>query len=94
MSNSLPMIRIDIEHFRESVHHAMMLRDDEIKKYVAENLDRALKNINIENIVEKQMRACIEKEIEDFFKWGDGAKAVKSAVKSSLVIPNLDSDDQ
>lgn len=55
--------------------------NDEIKKTV----DEVLQDEETAAIIGKRVRECVEKAVEDAFRWGDLEKAIKKKIESTLV---------
>lgn len=84
----IPVIRIELERMSKSLCVAIM--DEHVA--MSEEIERAVKSFcepnKVQNIVSEQVRrtltAVIQSEVEQFYRNGDGRKAVKAAVIKRL----------
>lgn len=88
MTFELPRIRLDLEHMRYSVVHALGTHNREIEKYVGEELERQIGAFDyaaaIKAAVAPAMQTVIRQAVDDFFRNGGGASLVYSAVSQEL----------
>lgn len=85
---ALPVIRLTVEGMKHQIVTALseyeMILSEEIKKAV----EAYCRPENIERVVAEQARAVLDevirKEVEDFYRHGEGRKAVKEAVLARL----------
>lgn len=92
MTFELPHIRLDLEHMRYSVIHALGVHNREIEKYVSDELARQIEAFDYEASLKRYVDAAIERavkqSVEDFFLSGGGSATVYEAVKQQLTKAN------
>ena len=83
-----PSIRIELEYIKASLKHAFSAHQKAIAPLIDEAIERAIQPEAITGIIDHQARKyvndAIEKEIRNFFLYGNGHKAIKTAVQQML----------
>lgn len=86
--SGIPIIRFEVENLRHTVTLALQdyvaKMDADIQAAVAaamtpENVSRAIRDA-----ASKEIEHSIQREISDFFRFGNGRKAIKKAVTETL----------
>lgn len=85
---NLPIVTIEVQHMKQMVHHAfheMQLQMDEhFKQAMDAACDPARLQFLVNNVVQKELDAAIEKEVKEFFSYGEGRSIIKEAVIQRL----------
>ena len=84
--NSIPVIELRIRSMEDQVIHAIALRQDEIEEQIKEGVERALAHAPdvIVNAAMEEATKSIKTQVESYFRYGEGYKAIKTAVENSL----------
>ena len=86
---TLPIIKLEIEGIRNTIHVALMEQQLVMDEYIKESVDNYCQPENIRRIVQdaadKALTSAIQEEVKNFFWRGDGRTAVAEAVKTSLL---------
>jgi hypothetical protein len=72
----IPIIRVQIDHLRESLQNAMMLHGEELNKMIAASVEKALDVDVIQSRIDRAVDVAINKAIDEM--------ADNYAVKSTL----------
>jgi|SRR5579872_4844902 F0F1-type ATP synthase delta subunit len=94
-NNEMPgdMITLDMR-IKEDVRHvlrAMFISSEDKKKMLEDALESAISNGNIMNVIENHAHNAINEAVEEYFKYGEGGKALRKAINDVLheIIPNI-----
>lgn len=90
-----PVIRLELHGMKHTVLKALSEEMIKIDEQIQEAMEAALKTENIKRIVteavEKELKAAINSEIENFYRYGAGRKAIAAAVVERLRLDNANS---
>lgn len=85
---TMPIIRIEVEGMKHAICTAMTQYQLQMDEYVKAAVDEYCTPENLLAIITRQAKATLDgvlqDEVERFFKYGDGRKAVAMAVIQSL----------
>lgn len=85
---NLPIIKIEIDHMRESIAHLISERDLEIDNYVQAALDKLCSAEAIQGLVEeatqKVVQEVVSQSVRSFFQYGEGYAAISGLVRERL----------
>jgi hypothetical protein len=85
---NIPVIKFEIEGIRTSVGVMLSKYALEMDQQIQDAVDNFCKSDVIERIITETtntaIKATIESEIGDFFRYGNGRKAIKEAVQNQL----------
>lgn len=89
MNNTeFPRLRIEVDSVKDRVIHMFSLQHGEMQRLLEEVIEEEMSPEKIHAMMREkvrlQMTAAVSSQIEHFFKWGDGAKLVKSLVEDSI----------
>ncbi len=86
--NELPIIRLELEGMRMTFCRALTEYHASIDASVQDAVERFCRPENISRIVnssaDKAMEEAIRASVDDFFRYGDGRKAIQDAVRARL----------
>ena len=86
--NAPIVVRLEVDHMKEAMQIAISERvakmDIDIQAAVARVCTAENVLCVIESAVAKEMEASIRKEIEAFYRYGDGRKAIQEIVNRTL----------
>ena len=86
--NGIPVIRLEIEGMKHAVIHAMTRHLAQMDSEIQAAVEHACKPEHISALIETTARGEIAKavksEIENFYRYGPGRKAIKEAVVRAL----------
>lgn len=97
--NEMPTFRIELDGVRQSVLHAFMDAQDEIKEYtkqcieqtmnpmLADRLEAEIARITqsaLENSIKKVVEEAVRAEIDDYFNTGSGREAIINAIRKGV----------
>ena len=84
----IPIIKIEIEHMKQAVHHAFNKQVLSLDENFKVALNEATKPEKIQAIVNDAANKCIadaiEEEVRRYFCQGDGRKIIAEKVKEKL----------
>lgn len=84
----MPTIRLDLEHMRHSMIHAVHDYNGEMEQFISEELKRQVDSFDYEHAmkihIENEMHAAVSKAVKDWFTVGNGAHLVYSVVSQQL----------
>lgn len=87
-NNTVPIIRLEVEGMKHTVQMMLSKYAAELDKEVFDAVEKFCTSSNIERVInectEKSIKQAIELEIGDFFRYGNGRKAIKEAVENQL----------
>lgn len=90
MSHELPIIRIELERMSHSILHAFSEHHLEVSGEIKRALEAYLQTDNLQRVMEQQVTGAINgaiaREVENFFKYGAGRKAIAQAVSKQLSV--------
>jgi len=89
MSEFVPIIRLEVEHLKDCVIKAMGIHGSELEKIISERVDEALKTLDYSGMIKEVVTQQIRKELENYFEWGEGSKAIQAAIKELFNPPTL-----
>lgn len=81
---AMPIIRIELEGIKQSIIQHIGAAGSEYGELVAEQLEKAILTYPWEDTVRRTTERCIDEAIENYFKCGDGAKAIREAVNTAF----------
>ena len=83
-----PIITLRMEGMRKTLHQALMVRAEEFSEYVDQAIKSACTKARIQEIVdhatEEVIKDSIKKEIEAFYRYGEGRDIIKKRVVEML----------
>jgi hypothetical protein len=86
---SFPVIRLEVEGMRLSMLHAFSQLQIDQHAYVKEALEAYCQEGNLKAVfaeaVEKALDQAIREEVQKFFTYGEGRKAVVEAIQLKLL---------
>lgn len=86
--NTMPVIRLEIEGMKHTIMHAMTQYMTQMDSDIQAAVERACKPENISALIEatarEQIAKAVKYEIESFYSYGPGRKAIKEAVIKTL----------
>lgn len=84
--NGKPIIELRIKGMEQEINQAIMLRHDEISEQVKEGVERALANAPsaIVDVAVKEASNTINREVENYFRYGPGYKAIQAVIEVAL----------
>jgi hypothetical protein len=86
--NGIPVVRLEIEGMKHTIMHAMTQHLAHMDSDIRAAVERACKPEHISELIEttarKQIAEAVKAEIESFYRYGPGRKAVKEAVIKTL----------
>ena len=77
---AMPVLRIEIERLKHTIVSMIGARGSELGEYISAEMDKAVHNYDWEGHVRKIVHETINERIKAYFSYGDGAKAIKSAI--------------
>lgn len=84
----LPRIKIEVENMKYAIIHAFSSHNREIEEVVNKQLEAAIANYPFEAEVYRLSGEIITQSIKDslsdYFKYGEGRKAIDELVKNTL----------
>ena len=83
-SKSIPLIRLEIEHMKHSILHHMGLRNSDLGDAIEAEIDKALACYPWETAVRKIVHQQITDQVEWFFKYGEGATAIRESLEAAV----------
>lgn len=88
MNNGMPILRLELEGMKLSFLRAfqeLSVQTDAMVKSAVEDFCRPerLQKI-IDDEVNRTLKAAIEKEVETFFRYGDGSELIKLLTRKAL----------
>ena len=91
MNQPMPIIRIEIDRMKLAIQtalsEAVAAQDEDIQKAI----ELALSKENLQNTIEatvlRAVKESLQTEIESYFKYGNGRKAIKELVSKNLRNP-------
>ena len=86
--NSLPIIRIKIEHMKQSILAALSEREVQMDAYVSDAITRYATPENLARVIDAEVEHAINSAIKDattsYFKYGEGRKFIVESVAKRL----------
>lgn len=82
----IPKIRLDIEHMKGSIVHAMGLVGSEMEESINKEVDKAMRNLDLKYTVQDVISEVVREKLKSYFMIGDGAIAIRKAIKESVTI--------
>lgn len=86
--DSLPIIKLELQGMRHAVMHAFTRHQIEMDAHVQAAMDAYCSPENIKRVVDtavaREIESAIQSEVEKFYKYGAGRKAVAAAVAEAL----------
>ncbi len=87
--SGVPIIRLEVEGMRHAILTAFTEQAVKTDAYVRAEVERYCAPANIEQIIRTAARealdSAIKQEVDSFFRYGEGRKAVAAAVKAKLL---------
>jgi len=91
---ALPQLRLEIEHLKYTILAQLGLRGSELGECLSKEVDKAINSYPWERKVQEVTHAAITSHIEHYFKYGNGSRAIKSAVEEGFRnVTKIVSDD-
>jgi len=81
---AIPRLRLEVESLKHSIIAHMGASESELGEALSVEIDKALASYDWQGQVSRVVHAELTKRIEDYFKFGDGYAAVKSAVEEGF----------
>jgi hypothetical protein len=84
--HNIPIIELRIRNMSEEIHSAVMVRQEEIDAHILAGVNEALSGIGAK-IAQQAAEEAVEqirRQVENYFTWGPGAKAIQAAVTKAL----------
>ena len=86
MSESMSTFRGYLDIPREQLHSCLILRQEEVRKAMQVGVDHAVENLGpqITKWAEEAAKERIKKEVDAYFSYGEGSKAINKMVNEGL----------
>lgn len=88
MNGDFPVITLEARALGKVLTAAFIAHADQISKEVEAGVARAVENFDFEAEIKKKadnaIRVAIERNIEQFFTWGEGSEVIKAAMAKTL----------
>ena len=85
----LPIIRLEVEGMKHSISVALMEHQIQMDEYVSKAIEEYCTPENIERVVmaasSLAINNALKEEVEKFFRYGNGRKAIATAVENILM---------
>lgn len=85
---NVPLIRLEVEHMKHSMVHACSVYLAKMDAQIQDAVEKACTVENITRIVEtaadEAISKAIREEIDSYFRFGDGRRAIKEVVEKQL----------
>lgn len=80
ISETMPVIRLEIQHMKHAIIQHMGLLGSELGDRIEEEVEKAVINYPWEQEVSKIFNQALNDQITSYFKWGKGGEIIKKAV--------------
>lgn len=86
--NTIPVIRLEVEHMKHSIVAALSEYTAQIDEDLKNAVDAFCRPENLKRIIEetvnKELKIEIERQVQNFFRYGAGQQAIAYAVTQRL----------
>ena len=86
---SIPIIRLEVQSMKHSIMVALTEHQAQMDEDIQKAVEAYCTDENISRVVRAaataEMEQAIKEEVGAFFKYGDGRKAVRAAVRDGLI---------
>jgi len=84
---AVPIIRLSVESMKASILQHMGAAGSELGEVISAEIDKTMKNYPWESEVSDIVRAEVRRQIEAYFKYGNGATAINAALDKVFQLP-------
>lgn len=89
MAYRFPIIRIELDHMRQSIVHALSEYSTQMTEYVNGELQRIVDSFDYDAVVREVANEAISRSIKDeidaYFRFGEGRKQINKLVEESFL---------
>lgn len=82
-----PILKVELQHIKQTMHHAFLDYQEGISKQVKAQLDRLVSeesfNYMIARQVKEQFELAVKKAIASYFEYGDGRRAIEDEIQKA-----------
>ena len=82
--NEYPIIRLELQRMKQSMLTHLGIYHQGISDQVERYMENAIQTFDFEMAVGSATHDAIEEVINEYFKWGEGRRVIKSAIEDSL----------
>lgn len=80
----MPIIRLTVENMGESITQALAIYNEEIGQYIEDGIEQAIRTFDFDVVVRKEAYKALQKAIESYFQYGDGARIMERVVNRAM----------
>lgn len=77
---NLPIIKFEIEGIRSTIAAQLGVRNSEFGDVLQQEIEKAVADYPFEAKVREIVYSCMTQSIQNYFSYGEGAKAIKQSV--------------
>jgi hypothetical protein len=82
--DSMPIVRLEIDRMKASIVHHLGVNGSQYGEALAAAIDNAVKSYDWDSQVKELTHKILEEKIADYFKYGNGAQAIREAVNAGF----------
>ena len=94
MSMQFPLIKVELEHMKQSIVAALNTYNIDTTSYVEAALTDVVETFDYGSIVSSVATEVLTKGIESYFRWGEGRVIIEKAIQEALNIAFGKSKDE
>lgn len=81
---AMPILRVEIERLSHTINSMLGTHGSELGEMLQGAVEKAVESYDMDAKVNEVVKQCIDKHVEDYFKFGPGAKAIRSMIDTSF----------
>lgn len=81
---AMPILKLEIERLSHTINSMLGIHGSELGEMLQVSVEKAVASYDMDAKVNDVVKRCVDSQIENYFKFGPGAKAIKAMIDSSF----------
>jgi ribosomal protein S3AE len=81
---NMPLIKVEIDFVRMGIQRLIKDHNEHLNERISEAVDKAIAEYDIDRVVRRIIEDRIEHELQAYFTYGDGSKAIRDTIAQAF----------
>ena len=81
---AMPILRMEVEGMKAAILTHLGARGSELGDALSAEIDKAIAEYDWQGELKRIVHETLSQKIQEYFSWGEGAKAVRAAVENGF----------
>lgn len=81
---AMPILKVEIKRLSHTINSMLGTHGSELGELLQSSVEKAVASYDMDAKVNEVVKQCIDKHVENYFKFGPGAKAIGSMINASF----------